>query len=266
MLNSEGKDGSKVATWFDKSSLRTSQSVLSQEEWKFDTLCDIFDSVAITQAVIFCALAAVAFYASTINRLCCCQGNNRKKVDWLAKKMREANFPIAAIHGDLPQKENNWTLTLFQPKFQFSIELNSWMLFKYVQIKNNQFNHSSTIVQPNHLILSWHIKSKQDRDTVMEAFRDGRSRHNSGQFQKDSKGHPRSSFGLFGFWRCHWQLVLGVLNKSWSCKNRGRQLIATDLIGRGLDVQQVKHSDVEADSPMQKKAKHWQQILHVIDQ
>ncbi|CAK9038501.1 unnamed protein product [Durusdinium trenchii] len=87
-----------------------------KEQWKFDTLCDIFDSVAITQAVIFC--------------------NNRKKVDWLAKKMRENNFPISAIHGDMLQK---------------------------------------------------------DRDAVIEAFREGRS----------------------------------------------RQLIATDLLGRGLDVQQV---------------------------
>merc|ERR1719263_1518120 len=72
--------------------------------------------MTITQAVIFCS--------------------SRKKVDWLAQKMRAANFPIAAIHGDMPQK---------------------------------------------------------DRDSVMEDFRNGKS----------------------------------------------RQLIATDLLGRGLDVQQV---------------------------
>merc|ERR1712137_1417031 len=62
--------------------------------------------------------------------------NNKKKVDWLAQKMRAANFPIASIHGDMLQKE---------------------------------------------------------RDSVMEDFRQGKA----------------------------------------------RQLIATDLIGRGLDVQQV---------------------------
>ena len=28
-------------------------------------------------------------------------------MDWLAKKMREANFPISAIHGDMPQKDWN---------------------------------------------------------------------------------------------------------------------------------------------------------------
>ena len=40
-----------------------------KEEWKFDTLVDIYDSLTITQAVIFC--------------------NSKKKVDWLGGKMRE---------------------------------------------------------------------------------------------------------------------------------------------------------------------------------
>lgn len=87
-----------------------------EEKWKFDTLCDLYDSITVTQTIIFC--------------------NSKRKVEWLAQKMREANFPIVAIHGDLPQK---------------------------------------------------------DRDSIMEDFRGGRA----------------------------------------------RQLIATDLIGRGLDVNQV---------------------------
>merc|ERR1712139_324061 len=60
---------------------------VEQEKWKFDTLCDLYDSMTITQAVIFC--------------------NNKKKVDWLAQKMRAANFPIASIHGDMPQKDRD---------------------------------------------------------------------------------------------------------------------------------------------------------------
>merc|ERR1712176_120462 len=60
---------------------------VEQEKWKFDTLCDLYDSVTITQAVIFC--------------------NNKKKVDWLAQKMRAANFPIASLHGDMPQKDRD---------------------------------------------------------------------------------------------------------------------------------------------------------------
>eukprot|EP00929_Paragymnodinium_shiwhaense_P027930 TRINITY_DN16282_c0_g1_i1.p1 TRINITY_DN16282_c0_g1~~TRINITY_DN16282_c0_g1_i1.p1 ORF type:complete len:399 (+),score=94.99 TRINITY_DN16282_c0_g1_i1:67-1263(+) len=67
---------------------------VEQEKWKFDTLCDLYDSMTITQAVIFC--------------------NNKKKVDWLAQQMRAANFPIAAIHGDMPQKDREKVMDDFR--------------------------------------------------------------------------------------------------------------------------------------------------------
>jgi len=60
---------------------------VEKEQWKFDTLCDLYDSMTITQAIIFC--------------------NNKKKVDWLAQKMKAANFPIASMHGDMLQKERD---------------------------------------------------------------------------------------------------------------------------------------------------------------
>ncbi|KAH8915301.1 DEAD-domain-containing protein [Atractiella rhizophila] len=60
---------------------------VDKEEWKFDTLCDLYDTLTITQAVIFC--------------------NTRKKVDWLAEKMRDANFTVASMHGDMPQPERD---------------------------------------------------------------------------------------------------------------------------------------------------------------
>jgi ATP-dependent RNA helicase len=41
---------------------------VEKEEWKFDTLCDLYDTLTITQAVIFC--------------------NTRAKVEWLTEKMR----------------------------------------------------------------------------------------------------------------------------------------------------------------------------------
>ncbi len=50
---------------------------VEKEEWKFDTLCDLYDTLTITQAVIFC--------------------NTRRKVDWLTEKMREANFTVSAM-------------------------------------------------------------------------------------------------------------------------------------------------------------------------
>lgn len=58
---------------------------VEREEWKFDTLCDLYDTLTITQAVIFC--------------------NTKRKVDWLTEKMRSSNFTVSAMHGDMPQKE-----------------------------------------------------------------------------------------------------------------------------------------------------------------
>lgn len=60
---------------------------VEREDWKFDTLCDLYDTLTITQAVIFC--------------------NTKRKVDWLAEKMREANFTVSAMHGEMPQKERD---------------------------------------------------------------------------------------------------------------------------------------------------------------
>ncbi|EAT81633.2 hypothetical protein SNOG_11134 [Parastagonospora nodorum SN15] len=60
---------------------------IEKEEWKFDTLCDLYDTLTITQAVIFC--------------------NTRRKVDWLTDKMREANFTVSSMHGDMPQRERD---------------------------------------------------------------------------------------------------------------------------------------------------------------
>jgi ATP-dependent RNA helicase len=67
---------------------------VEKEQWKFDTLCDLYDTLTITQAVIFC--------------------NTRQKVDWLSDKMRSANFTVAAMHGDMPQKERDQIMNQFR--------------------------------------------------------------------------------------------------------------------------------------------------------
>lgn len=67
---------------------------VEKEEWKFDTLCDLYDTLTITQAVIFC--------------------NTRRKVDWLAEKMREANFTVSSMHGQMPQKERETIMSEFR--------------------------------------------------------------------------------------------------------------------------------------------------------
>lgn len=67
---------------------------VEREEWKFDTLCDLYDTLTITQAVIFC--------------------NTKRKVDWLTEKMIEANFTVSSMHGDMPQKERDTIMKEFR--------------------------------------------------------------------------------------------------------------------------------------------------------
>eukprot|EP00697_Spironema_sp_BW2_P002114 gnl/Spiro4/12836_TR6799_c0_g1_i1.p1 gnl/Spiro4/12836_TR6799_c0_g1~~gnl/Spiro4/12836_TR6799_c0_g1_i1.p1 ORF type:complete len:398 (-),score=127.64 gnl/Spiro4/12836_TR6799_c0_g1_i1:70-1263(-) len=61
--------------------------MVEREDWKFETLCDLYDTLTITQAVIFV--------------------NTKRKVDWLTEKMLENNFTVSSIHGDMNQKERD---------------------------------------------------------------------------------------------------------------------------------------------------------------
>jgi ATP-dependent RNA helicase len=67
---------------------------VEKEDWKFDTLCDLYDTLTITQAVIFC--------------------NTKRKVDWLTDKMKEANFTVVSMHGDMDQKERTAIMQEFR--------------------------------------------------------------------------------------------------------------------------------------------------------
>jgi translation initiation factor 4A len=50
---------------------------VGREEWKLETLCDIYSTLTITQAVIFC--------------------NTRRKVDWLTQQMHAKDFTVSAM-------------------------------------------------------------------------------------------------------------------------------------------------------------------------
>lgn len=67
---------------------------VEQEEWKFDTLCDLYETLTITQAVIFC--------------------NTKKKVMWLAKNMVRNNFIVCSMHGDMSQKDRDQVMESFR--------------------------------------------------------------------------------------------------------------------------------------------------------
>lgn len=40
--------------------------------------------------------------------------NTRRKVDFLAKKLKENNFTVSSIHGDMAQKERDEIMTEFR--------------------------------------------------------------------------------------------------------------------------------------------------------
>merc|ERR1711942_227453 len=67
---------------------------VEREEWKLDTLCDLYETLTITQAVIFC--------------------NTRRKVDWLTEKMHSRDFTMSAMHGDMDQKERDIIMREFR--------------------------------------------------------------------------------------------------------------------------------------------------------
>eukprot|EP00756_Hemistasia_phaeocysticola_P047602 Hpha_TRINITY_DN22079_c0_g1::TRINITY_DN22079_c0_g1_i1::g.112128::m.112128/K13025/EIF4A3, FAL1; ATP-dependent RNA helicase len=67
---------------------------VEQEEWKFDTLCDLYDTLTITQAVIFV--------------------NTKKKADWLTAKLRRADFTVTCMHGDMVQADRELIMSEFR--------------------------------------------------------------------------------------------------------------------------------------------------------
>lgn len=67
---------------------------VQEEDFKFDTLCDLYEIITITQAVIFC--------------------NTRRKVDWLTDRMNARQFTVSAMHGDLDQRERDVIMKEFR--------------------------------------------------------------------------------------------------------------------------------------------------------
>jgi len=67
---------------------------VDREEWKLETLCDLYDTLNIAQAVIFC--------------------NTRRQVEWLTDKMRARDFVVSSTHGSIDQKERDVILNEFR--------------------------------------------------------------------------------------------------------------------------------------------------------
>jgi len=65
-----------------------------KENWKLETLCDLYDTLNIAQAVIFC--------------------NSKKRVEWLKEQLLSREFPVSATHGEMPPKERKEILSNFR--------------------------------------------------------------------------------------------------------------------------------------------------------
>merc|ERR1711972_312865 len=67
---------------------------IEKEDWKLETLCDLFEVLTISQSIIYC--------------------NTRRKVDDLEKEMTKRDFTVSVIHADLDQEERSLVMRQFQ--------------------------------------------------------------------------------------------------------------------------------------------------------
>jgi translation initiation factor 4A len=83
---------------------------VEREQWKLDTLCDLYDTISVAQSVIFC--------------------NTKRKVDWLTDNMSQRDFTVSAIvshdfplsasqltslqHGNMEQEERQLIMKQFR--------------------------------------------------------------------------------------------------------------------------------------------------------
>jgi translation initiation factor 4A len=67
---------------------------IEKEEWKLDTLCDLYETLTITQAIIYC--------------------NTRRKVDFLSDQLQKRDFTVSIMHAELDQKERDLVMREFR--------------------------------------------------------------------------------------------------------------------------------------------------------
>jgi translation initiation factor 4A len=67
---------------------------VEEEHHKFGTLSDLYETVTITQAIIYC--------------------NTRRKVNWLTDQMKQNDFTVSAMHGDMTQQDRELIMKQFR--------------------------------------------------------------------------------------------------------------------------------------------------------
>jgi len=67
---------------------------LENEDWKFDTFCDIYEMISINQSIIYV--------------------NTKKRAEWLKDKLLENNFTISIIHSEMKPLERTEIMKRFR--------------------------------------------------------------------------------------------------------------------------------------------------------
>ena len=67
---------------------------LANEDHKVPTLCDLYETLTITQCIIYC--------------------NTRRKVEWLTQEMQSRDFTVSSMHGEMDQRERELVLQEFR--------------------------------------------------------------------------------------------------------------------------------------------------------
>jgi len=67
---------------------------VDQEDWKLGTLIDLYETLTIAQAVIFC--------------------NTRRRVEWLTEEMTKQDFTVSSMHGTMEQRERDVIMREFR--------------------------------------------------------------------------------------------------------------------------------------------------------
>merc|ERR1712146_66872 len=67
---------------------------IEKEDWKLETLCDLYEMMTVTQSIIYC--------------------NTRRKVDMLENEMSKRDFTVSVIHADLDQESRNLVMRQFR--------------------------------------------------------------------------------------------------------------------------------------------------------
>lgn len=67
---------------------------IDKEEWKFDTLVELYNNIDIQQCIMYC--------------------NKKQKVDELTEKLKEKNFTVSSMHGEMEQQQRDLIMREFR--------------------------------------------------------------------------------------------------------------------------------------------------------